>query len=58
MEPKNLKSICEKVSFLNINNTKKLKDLPIEGLKERTLQQWLESIKKIKAKEEEYSFFL
>ena len=35
MEPRSLKSICEKVIFLNINNTKKLKDLSIEGLKER-----------------------
>ena len=38
MEPKSLKSICEKVIFSNIN-TKKIKDLPKEGLKERTLSK-------------------
>ena len=59
MEPKSLKSICEKVIFLNINNTKKLKDLPKEGLKERTLLTVVrEYQKKIRDKAAKYSFFL
>ena len=46
MEPKSLKSISQKVIFLNINNTKKLKDLPMEGLKERTLSTVVREYKK------------
>ena len=45
MEPKSLKSICEKVIFSNIN-TKKIKKLPKEGLRERTLLTVVKSIKK------------
>ena len=50
MEPKSLKSISQKVIFLNINKTKKLKkDLPIEDynrLKERTLSTVVREYKK------------
>ena len=58
MEPKSLKSIYEKV-FLNIDNTKKLKDLPMEGLKERTLSTVvLEYKEKLKYNKRFYIFFL
>ena len=63
MEPKSLKSISQKVIFLNINKTKKLKkDLPIKDynrLKERTLSTVVREYKeKMKDKGEDYSFFL
>ena len=58
MELKSLKSICEKVIFSNIN-TKKIKDLPKEGLKERTLSTMVKKYKEnMKDKGEVYSFFL
>ena len=58
MERKSLKSICEKVIFSNIN-TKKIKDLPKKGLKERTLSTVVKKYKeKMRDKRGEYSFFL
>ena len=63
MEPKSLKSISQKVIFLNINNTKKLrKELPIEDynrLKERTLSTVVREYKgKMKFEGKYYTFFL
>ena len=58
MEPKSLKSICEKVIFSNIN-TNKGKDLPKEGLKERTLSTVVSEYKeKMKDKGVKYSVYL
>ena len=58
MEPKSLKSICEKVIFSNIN-TKKIKDLPKEGLKERTLSTVVSEYKeKMRDEGKKYSVYL
>ena len=53
-----LKNICEKVIFSNIN-TKKIKDLPKKGLKERTLLTTVKKYKeKMKNEGNEYSYLL
>ena len=58
MEPKSLKRICKKVIFSNIN-TKKIKDLPKEGLKDRTLLTVVSEYKeKMKDKGVKYSVYL